>query len=70
MKKIIAAIFASLFATKLSAGNLAEPMMEPDVVEAATGSSGGGLLIPILLLLFLAAAASGGGGSVPVTENF
>lgn len=69
MKKIIAATFASLFATKLSAGNLVEPMMEPEVVEAATGSSGGGLLIPILLLLFLAAAASGGGGSVPINEK-
>ncbi len=70
MKKLMAATFASLFATKLSAGSLVEPMMEPEVVEAATESSGGGLLIPILLLLFLAAAASGGGGSAPVTETF
>ncbi len=46
------------------AGNILEPMMEPDViVEDTSSSSGGGLLIPILLLVFLAAAASGGGGS-------
>lgn len=70
MKKLMAATFASLFATKASAGNLVDPMMEPEVVEAATNSSGGGLLIPILLLLFLAAAASGGGGSTPIVEDF
>jgi len=67
MKKAFFAPIAALFATKASAGNLVEPMMEPEVVEAATTSSGGGLLIPILLLVFLAAAASGG-GDAPV-EN-
>ena len=63
MKKIALAAPAVLASTQAFAGNIVEPMMEPEVVEAATGSSGGGLLIPILLLLFLAAAASGGGGS-------
>ncbi len=63
MKKLMLTATAVLTSTQAFAGNLVEPMMEPEVVEAATGSSGGGLLIPILLLLFLAAAASGGGGS-------
>ena len=62
MKKAIVAAFASLITTKSMGGNLVEPMMEPEVVEAGTGSSGGGLIIPILLLIFLAAAASSGGG--------
>jgi len=66
MKKTFMASFAALFATKATAGNLAEPMMDPDVVEASTSSSGGGLLIPIMLLIFLAAAASGGGGNAPI----
>jgi len=65
MKKIIVAAVASVFATKSFAGNLVEPMMEPEVVEAGATGSGGGLLIPILLLILLAAAASGGGGDTP-----
>jgi len=62
MKRTIIAAFGSLFATKSMGGNLVEPMMEPEVVEAGAGSSGGGLLVPILLLILLAAAASSGGG--------
>lgn len=44
------------------AGGMAEPIMEPAVVEAATSSSSGGLIVPLLLILLIAAAASGGGG--------
>jgi hypothetical protein len=44
------------------AGGMAEPIMEPAVVEAATSSSSGGLVVPLLLILLIAAAASGGGG--------
>lgn len=47
------------------AGGLAEPVMEPDVVEAATSSSSGGIVVALLLLLLIAAAASNGGGSSP-----
>jgi len=63
MKYILITFAALTASTQAFAGNLVEPMMEPEVVEAATGSSGGGLIIPILLLIFLAAAASGGGGN-------
>ncbi len=45
------------------AGGMAEPVMEPAVVEAATSSSSGGLIVPLLLLLIIAAAASGGSGA-------
>lgn len=69
MKKIIMAAFASTFATQSSGGNLVEPMMEPEVVEAGATGSGGGLLIPILLLILLAAAASSGGGSTPIVNE-
>lgn len=44
-----------------SAGGMAEPVMEPEVVAAATSSSSGGIIIPLLLLLIVAAAVSGGG---------
>ena len=66
MKHIILTATAVLSSTAAFAGNLVEPMMEPEVVEAATTSSGGGLLIPILLLILLAAAVSSG-GSDPVS---
>lgn len=46
-----------------SAGGMAEPVMEPEVVAAATSSSSGGLIVPLLLLLVIAAAVSSSGGS-------
>jgi hypothetical protein len=62
MKKLIG-LGAALFAgTAAHAGGLAEPVMEPDVVEAATSSSSAGIIVPLLLLLLIAAAASGGNG--------
>jgi len=63
MKKIALIAVGILASTQAFAGNLVEPMMEPEVVEAATGSSGGGLLVPILLLVLVAAAAASGGGN-------
>jgi Chaperone of endosialidase len=44
------------------AGGMAEPVMEPAVVETQTSSSSGGVVVALLLLLVIAAAASGGGG--------
>ena len=43
-----------------SAGGIAEPVMEPEVVAAATSSSSGGVIVPLLLLLIIAAAVSSG----------
>lgn len=43
------------------AGGLGEPVMEPEVVEAATSSSSSGLIVPFLLLLLIIAASSGNG---------
>ena len=63
MKKIVATLSVlALTATSALAGGLAEPVMEPEVVEAATSSSSAGIIVPLLLLLLIAAAASGGGG--------
>ena len=53
----------ALSATTVFAGGLAEPVMEPEVVQAATASSSAGIIVPLLLLLLIAAAASGGGGN-------
>ena len=50
----------ALSAKSVNAGGLGEPIMEPDVVEAATSSSAGGIIVPILLLLLIAAAVSSG----------
>ena len=62
MRKILITSSAvlALSAMAASAGGLGEPIMDPDVVEAATSSSAGGIIVPILLLLLIAAAVSGG----------
>ena len=57
MKKIALAAALSLAATSAFAGGLAQPVVEPAVVQAATSSSSG-VLIPLLLLVIIAAAAA------------
>ena len=52
-----------------SAGGMAEPVMEPEVVAAATSSSSGGIIVPLLLLLIVAAAVSGGSDSAPAVSD-
>ena len=58
MKKFALAAALSVAATSVFAGGLAEPVMEPEVVEAATSSSAGGFIVPLLLLIVIVAAAS------------
>ncbi len=67
MRKLLITTSAvlALSAMAASAGGLGEPIMEPDVVEAATSSSAGGIIVPLLLILLIAAAASSGGGVDP-----
>lgn len=62
MKKILLLSTTLLVAGSVSAfaGGLAEPVMEPEVVEAATASSSQDIIIPLLLLLVIAAALSSG----------
>jgi hypothetical protein len=58
MKKIALAAALSVAASHAFAGGVAEPVMEPQVVEAKTSSSAGGIVVPLLLLLVVAAAAA------------
>ena len=58
MKKLALAAAMSVAATTAFAGGMAEPVMEPAVVEAETSSSAGGIIVPLLLLLLIAAAAA------------
>jgi hypothetical protein len=60
MKKFVLAVVAAVMGTSATAGGLAEPAMEPEVVEQAAGTSTAGIIIPILLLLLIAAAVAGG----------
>jgi len=57
MKKIALAAALSVAATTAFAGGMAEPVMEPAVVEAGTSSSGG-VVVPLLLLVLVAAAVA------------
>ena len=67
MRKLLITTSAvlALSAVAANAGGLGEPIMEPEVVEAATSSSAGGIIVPLLLLLLIAAAVSSNGGSSP-----
>ena len=38
------------------AGNVAEPVMEPEVIQQDTSSSSSGLIVPIIVLLAVYAA--------------
>ena len=60
MKKIVLAAALSLAATSAFAGGLAEPEVDPGVIEDTTtkSSSAGGIVVPLLVLLLVAAAAS------------
>lgn len=59
MKKFALATALSLAATSAFAGGMAEPVVEPEVVEAkSTSSSAGGIVVPLLVLLLVAAVAS------------
>ena len=62
MRKLLITTSAVLALSTMAsiAGGLGEPIMEPQLVEAATSSSAGGIIVPILLLLLIAAAVSGG----------
>lgn len=57
MKKIALAAALSVAATTAFAGGMAEPVMEPAVVEAGTSSSGG-IILPLILLVAVAAAVA------------
>ena len=70
MRKILITTSAvlALSAMAAQAGGLGEPIMEPEVVEAATSSTAGGIIVPLLLLLLIAAAVSSSSGStIPAT---
>ncbi|WP_225027926.1 hypothetical protein [Xinfangfangia pollutisoli] len=58
MKKLALAAALSVAASTAFAGGMAEPVMEPEVVKAATSSSSAGILVPLLLLVIVAAVAS------------
>lgn len=58
MKKFALAAALTVAASTAFAGGVAEPVMEPEVVEAATSSSSAGILVPLLLLVMVAAVAS------------
>ena len=51
------ATMIAMTTTQVSAGGLAEPMMEPEVIEEASAGSGG-YIVPLILLAIIVAVAS------------
>ena len=56
----------TLAATQASAGGLAEPMMEPELIEESSATTGGFIVPLVLLAIILALASGSNGGSTPV----
>ena len=52
----------ALASNSAQAGNLAEPLVSPEVIEAETTSSSG-FIVPLIILALLVALVSSGGGS-------
>ena len=71
LKKSIAvgAVGIALATAPAYAGNLVEPMMEPEVIVEEASNSSGGFIIPLLLLAIIAAAASSGSSPAPVSPG-
>ncbi|MGI9389892.1 MAG: hypothetical protein ACR2O1_07535 [Boseongicola sp.] len=58
----------AMSATQVNAGGLAEPLMEPEVVEETTTASSG-FIFPLLLLAIIAAVASSSSSGTTPTES-
>ena len=58
MKKLALAAAVSFAATSAFAGNIIEPVMEPEVIVEETGGTAGGIVVPLLLLAVIAAVAA------------
>lgn len=58
MKKLALAAALTVAASTAFAGGMAEPTVEPEVIEAGTSSSAGGIVVPLLLLAVVAAAVA------------
>ncbi len=69
MKALKTSLLALLAGTPAFAGGLADPIVEPTVIEeeAATGSRAG-ILVPILAILLIGLALSNNGDDAPTGE--
>ena len=69
MKPLLAlALAASLVtASHVSAGGMAEPMMEPEVISEETSNSGGFVLPLVLIAIVVAIASNSGDGGTTTT---
>ena len=65
MNLLKASALALLVATPAFAGGMAEPVMEPEVIEEETTTrSNAGIIVPIMALVLFGLAMSGGDGAV------
>ena len=58
MKKLVLAAALAAAASTASAGNMAEPMMEPAVIVEEAGSLSNGVLLPLIMLAAVVAIAA------------
>jgi len=58
MKKFVLAAALTAAASTAFAGSMADPVVEPEIVETEASSSSAAVWVPLLLLVIVAAAAS------------
>jgi len=70
MRKTLTSIAAitCISGTTAFAGGLAEPMMEPEVIEESSASSGG-FIVPLVLLAVIVAVASSSSNTPAFVED-
>lgn len=59
MKKLALAAVLAAAASNATAGSLAEPIVEPVIIEEDTGGSSGAWIVPVLLLALIGVAVAG-----------
>ncbi len=58
MKKLVLAAALTVAASTAFAGSMADPVVEPEVVETEASSSGSSIWVPLLLIVIVAAAVA------------
>mgnify|MGYP001567674393 CR=1 FL=1 len=58
MKKLVLAAALTVAASTAFAGSMADPVVEPEVVETEASSSGSAIWVPLLLIVIVAAAVA------------
>lgn len=67
---MLSVAMALALAVPAHAGNIAEPVMEAEVIAEEAAGTGGGWILPLVMIAVIAAvASSSGGGDTPLPPD-